>query len=154
MQKHYESLAAFFRRDVCQRATKPLRDGIVIAVAVDGEAPLSLTKMGGRMEVTMEKPAKPDMSFSLTAKGLEQLSSLQTEDIGEIGVGILKLMAHSDPAYRMTAKVHIGMFDLLRHGYLGVLPLGGPTVMKFLGAKGFGSIGKIKDALSRLRSQG
>jgi len=35
-QIHFKELSNFFARDVCQRATKPLRDGIEIAVHVAG----------------------------------------------------------------------------------------------------------------------
>ena len=60
-------------------------------------------------------------------------------------------MAHKDQEFRVLAKVHIGPFKLLRNGYFSILPLGGATVMKYLGAKGFGNIGKIKDAIARMR---
>jgi hypothetical protein len=148
----FQLLKAFFERPVCVAGTKPLRDGIQIAVHLAGAGPVTLQKRGGRPEVLSSPPEKPQMTFHVPSKGLQQLVSTQTEDVGEIGVAILKLMAHSDPEYHVTAKVHIGLFDLLRNGYLGVLPLGGATVMKFLGTKGFGSIGKIKEAIGRLRT--
>lgn len=144
-------LKGFFERDVCQRATKPLRDGIRIAVEIEGEPPATLMKRGGRMEVLAEPADKPDMTFRVGPKAIPTLAATTTTDIGEIGVEILKLMAHSDPAYKIGAKVHIGLFELLRNGYLGVLPLGGATVAKFLATKGFTGIGKIKEGISRLR---
>ena len=61
------------------------------------------------------------------------------------------LMLSQEESLRLKAKVHIGSFQLLRNGYLGILPLGGVTVMKFLASKGFSSIGKIKDAISNLK---
>lgn len=151
-ESSFNDLKTFFERDACQRATKPLRDGIEIAIYVDGGGPLTLTKVNGRANVISGSPAKPDMSFWTTTKGVKQLAGHVTDDIGEIGVAILQLMAAADPELHMKAKVHIGLFDLLRNGYLGVIPLGGPSVMKYLGSKGFGSIGKIKDAISRMRS--
>ena len=121
------ALKTFFDRDACQRATKPLRDGIEIAIYVEEGGPLTLTKLNGRAAIVPASPAKADMSFWVTEKGMKQLVGNVTDDVGEIGVAILQLMAHSDPAYRMKAKVHIGLFDLLRNGYLSVLPLGGPA---------------------------
>ena len=50
--------------------------------------------------------------------------------------------------------VFVGPFDFLTHGYLGILPLGGATVMKFLASKGFTGISKIRDAISKLRDNG
>jgi len=99
-----------------------------------------------------QPPKKADMTFHVPERALHELTATTTEDIGEIGIAILKLMAHSEPQMRVTAKVHIGLFDLLRNGYLGVLPLGGVPVTKFLASKGFNGVGKIKDAISRLRT--
>lgn len=147
----FNELKAFFDREVCQRATKPLRDGIEIAIHVGEGSARTLTKINDRVSVEPRPPKSPDMTFRVTPKGVERLIELQTEDIGEIGVQILKLMTSSTNDEKLTAKVHIGIFNILRNGYLGVLPLGGPTVMKFLAAKGFTGIGKIKDALSRLK---
>src|SRR5205823_2220193 len=101
--------------------------------------------------VVKGKPAKPDMTFHVGPKAVATLVATETEEIGEIGVAILKLMAHEDPEHKIKAKVHIGLFTLLGHGYLSVLPLGGATVTKFLASKGFSSIGKIKEGISRLR---
>jgi hypothetical protein len=145
-------LKTFFERDVCQRATKPLRDGVEIAVYLDEAGPVSLRKSNGRADILGETPRKPDMSFWVTQKAVKTLSSNHTEDIGEVGVTILQLMASPEDDKKLRAKVHIGLFDLLRNGYLSVLPLGGATVMKFLGSKGFTSMGKIKDAISRMRN--
>lgn len=152
MSKNREQLAELFSRDVCTRATKPLRNGVQIAVTIGKEGPFNLHKDGDKMAVSAEAPASPDMTFHLPERALNELASVHTEDIGEVGVAILKLMAHGDPKMRMSAKVHIGAFTLLRNGYLGVLPLGGPGVMKFLASKGLTNIGKIKDALGRLKT--
>jgi len=141
----------FFERDVCRRATAPLGNGVEISIVVEGDDPLTLRKKNGKISLTPGTSEKPQMTFSVPRKALEELVGNPTEDIGEIGVAILKLMAASEPQRRLGAKVHIGVFDLLRYGYLSVLPLGGPSVMKFLSTKGLGGMGKIKDAISRMR---
>jgi len=151
-ESRFQVLKDLFARPVCQRATQPLRDGTEIAVFIDEEGPATLQKLGGAFEAVAHAPRKPDMTFVVPNRALDQLAATTTEDIGEIGVEILKLMASPEAELRITAKVHIGLFDILRHGYLSVLPLGGASVMKFLGSKGFGGIGKIKDAISRLRT--
>jgi hypothetical protein len=147
-------LREFFDRPLSQEATKPLRDGIEIAVYIDKEGPATLGKNGGRAVVTDGIPAKPDMTFWVTTPALKQLNETKTEEIGEIGIALCKLMLSSDPNLQLKANVHIGLFDLLRNGYLGVIPLGGASLMKFLASHGFGSIGKIKDAISKLRNHG
>ncbi len=148
----YEKLKALFDRDVCQRATKPLRDGVKIAVYVGEDGPLTLSHQGGRIGIFRTAPTSPDMTFHVPPAAIDELCKLTTEDIGEVGIAIIQQMMNEDPNKKIRAKVHIGTFDLLRHGYLGILPLGGGTVMKHLASKGFSNIGKIKDAVSKMRS--
>lgn len=141
----------FFEQEVARRATAPLRNGVELALYLDGKGPVTLKKEKEGMVILQRPPEDPDMSFWAGTKGLQQLIDHQTNDVGEIGVEIMKLMIHSDSDYRLKAKVHIHPFTLLRNGYLGVLPLGGPTVMKFLASKGLTNISKIKDAISSLK---
>lgn len=146
----FASLKAFFDRAVAQKATGPLRNGVQISLDVDGRK-LSLVKEHGRAEIRDVPAVKPDMSFTVPSAAVAELVASTTEDIGEIGVSILKLMASEDEKKKVRAKVHIGGFALLTNGYLGVLPLGGATVMKFLATKGMGGLSKIKDGISKLR---
>lgn len=147
-----QRLKDFCDKNVFQAATKPLKDGVAIAAYVDHAGPVTLLRKNGRTLVVDEAPEKPDITVEIPDKALEQLQTQTTEDVGEIGVELLKLMAHNDPVYRIRVKVHIGLLDFMFHGYFGILPLGGPNVMKFLAEKGFGSIGKIKEAINSLRA--
>ena len=141
----------FFSQDVARRATAPLRNGVELALYLDDKGPVTLKKEKEGMAVIQGAPDSPDMSFWVTTKALQYLINHDTKDIGEIGIEIMKLMIHADPEYRLKAKVHLHPFTLLRNGYLGVLPLGGGTVMKFLASKGLTNISKIKDAISSLK---
>lgn len=150
MSESFPLLKRFFEKPACQKATAPLREGAAVCIVVSGTR-LGLVRRDGRMEVTEVAPKKADMTFELPVESLQELTDNPTEDIGELGIAILQLMAHSDPARRMSAKVHIGPFDLLTRGYLAVLPLGGGTVMKYLASKGFTGISKIREGISRMR---
>lgn len=147
-----QQLESLFSQDVCVRATKPLREGVQIAVTLGDEATVSLRKAKGRLLVSPEKPLSPDLSFVIPLQALDELSQLRTEDISEVGISILKLMLHRETNFRITAKVHIGPLTLLRNGYFNVLALGGPSVMKFLASKGLTNLGKIKDAIGRMKA--
>lgn len=146
-----KSLQEFCSRPVMQAGTKPLKKGTEIAVFVDGNGPLNLKRTEDGTVLLEETPKKPDLTLEMPAGGIADLTADRTEDIGEIGVTILKLMSHQDPAKHIKVKVHIGLLEFVFHGYLGILPLGGPTVMKFLASKGFTSISKIREAISNLR---
>jgi len=152
MAKEFEALKKFFGRDVCQKATKPLSTGSEMAVEM-GSAQFTLRREKEALIVVDAPCSKPDLSFTLSLEAIEALDAEPTEDVGEMGVVLLKQMVHSDPTHRMGAKVHIGIFDLLRKGYLGVLPLGGPAVMKFLASKGLTSMGKIKEAVQKMKAE-
>ncbi len=144
-------LTTFFARDACRRATAPLKPGIEVGVSVEGAPALTLTRTKQGFEVLERPPVKPDLSFTIPEASLRALCDNPSEDIGEIGIAILQLIAHPNSEARMGVKVHAGALDLLWKGYFNVLPLGGSAVMKHLASKGFSSLGKIKDGLSRMR---
>ncbi len=150
MSDGFSELKRFFDKPACQKATAPLREGAAVCIVVSGTR-LGLVRQSGKMEVTESAPKKADMTFELPIESLKELADNPTEDIGELGIAILQLMAHSDPTRRMGAKVHIGPFDLLSRGYLAILPLGGGTVMKYLASKGLTGISKIREGISRMR---
>ena len=147
----FEQIQAFFDRDICLRASKPLKEGVVFFLEAD-KSPYAVTKHKGRLVVSQGKPTDPEMTFTLPLKALQRLEATTTDDIGEMGVEVLKLVLSPDPDEKISSKVHIGPIELFLRGYLSVLPLGGPTVMKYLASKGFASFGKVKDAISRMRS--
>ncbi len=151
MPSDFEILKEIFERDVCQRATKPLKKGAQIAITLSDKSQVSLRKTDSGIKAEASPAEKPDMSFEIPTGALQHLQKVDSEDIGDIGVEILKLMASAEPKKKVRAKVHIGAFSLFTQGYLGILPLGGPAVMKFLGTKGLTNIGKIKEALSKLK---
>lgn len=103
------------------------------------------------MQVLPSPSENPDMTFRVPLSALKRLAEDPTDDIGEIGIAIIKAMVEADSSSRITAKVHIGPFDLLLRGYLSVLPLGGPGVMKYLASKGFTGISKIKEGIAKMR---
>jgi len=142
---------AFFGRAVSRRGTKPLKQTVLMALYIDESEPLSLVKRDGFVQAEAKGPDSPDLSFWAPRKALEQLQQNPTEDLGELGVGIVKLMAHPDPNFRIRTKVHIGIFELMRKGYLSIIPLGGTTLMKFLASRGLTGIGKIRTAIQSLR---
>lgn len=150
-QKDLARLAALFARPVAARGMSPLKDGVALALYVDKAGPVTLTKESGKPVVRNEPPAKADFTFRIASNALTRLEAVESEDLGEVGVEIAKLMANPDPASRIHASVHVGPFDLFLKGYLGIFPLGGATLMRHLASSGLTSLGKIKEALSRMK---
>lgn len=148
-----EKLKSLCARPVFQAGTAPLKKGVEMAVHIDGGQAVTLARTDEGAVVLERIPASPDLTLLLPSSAIETLSQTATEDVGELGVEILKLMSHAERDKKIHVKVHIGLLEFVFHGYLGILPLGGPTVMKFLASKGFTSIGKIREAIANLRSQ-
>ena len=144
-------LNALIGSPVFQKGTSPLKNNVEIGVFLNGEGPVTLARREGKSIIEESAPKKADMTFRIPPKAGELLAGLKTEDVGEFGVELIKLMAHGDPDYRINVKVHVGIFDFITHGYLGILPLGGQTVMKHLSSMGLTGIGKIKDAIAKFR---
>ena len=150
--EYREKVETFFARPVCARAARPLKNGIRVSLEVDGQEYFTLTKENGILKAYCERATLPEVSFRLSKEALEALSEFKSEDIGEMGVLVLEWITHAEASKRITVASHVGILELVWKGYLGVLPLGGPAVMKFLAARGFSGLGKIKEAISHLRS--
>lgn len=143
-------LQEFFNRPVALKGTSPLSEGCEIKLVVDG-ADYTFIKKGKKPAVLEGPPASADMTFEIPPKALEALADVQTEEVGEIGIAIASHMIHPNPELRVNVRVHIGLLTLIRKGYLSVIPLGGSSLMKFLGAKGLTSMGKIRETISKMR---
>ena len=112
-----QQLKKFFARDIAQKATQPLKNGIEIEICIDKATSLTLTKINNSLELLATPPKNADMSFWIGSKGVEELVKCETEDIGEVGIAIIKLMLASDPDIQLKSKVHIGTLKLISHGY-------------------------------------
>lgn len=146
-----QHLQTFLSRDVCKKGTAPLHQGVQLAIFVGEHGPFTIEKAEDQAICRSDAPTAPEMTIHVPAKAFEQLCRSDTQEVGEVGVEIIKLMLHSDPNFRIRAKVHIGLFGLLTNGYLAILPLGGGAVMKFLASSGLTSMEKIKTAIERFK---
>jgi hypothetical protein len=143
-------LQEFFSRPVAIKGTSPLSPDAEVLLVVNGQ-PYTLARKGKKPALMEGAPAKPDLTFEIPTKALEGLVDITTEEVGEIGIAIASHLIHPNPELRMTVKVHIGFFPLIRKGYLSVLPLGGASFMKYLAAKGLTSMSKIRETISKMK---
>jgi hypothetical protein len=101
--------------------------------------------------VAHEPPRAPDFTLTLPDGAVQRITSLKSDDVGEFGVEFFKLILEHDP--QMKARVHIDAStgQLLKHGYLSVLALGGMKVTWWLLKNG---VKNPKAAIDRLRHPG
>src|SRR5262245_51016925 len=86
-----ERFQAYFARPVAEAAAKSLGSGAEVRLAVAGEI-LTFSREGGRNVVRAGDPADAQVSFTMPAKAAEAILSDPSEDVGQIGVHIAKLL--------------------------------------------------------------
>jgi len=150
-ESSFYQLRSFFEKPVCQKAAEPLKDGAELAIQVGNETPFSLFKQRGQLALHPTAPTSPDMTFVLGGQIPTLLNQLGSNEIAEMGISIFNWMLEKDENKRISAKVHVDSFSILRKGYFGVLAQGGLPVMQYLATKGLGNLGKLKNALGKLR---
>lgn len=159
-----DELKAFFEEsDLAKRAAHSLKDGREIALLIEPVVepvespqkmakPFIFVKKEGRNEFLDGLAKKPDVSFFIPEASAHELITQKFDDVGQVGLHIFDKMLSNDPKRKIRVKLHVGFMDLMTGGYFGVLAAGGSDVAKFLAAKGFASLGKLKDLISNLRA--
>ena len=140
----------FFSRPLCTKAAQPLRNGSSLELGI-GDGTFNITKISGTLYVADGKPSQPDISFSVPVSSWDKITGATTQEIGQMGILITQLMVDSDLTRRVTSKVHVGVLQLVLRGYFGVLALGGVDFMRHLASHGLSNMGKVKEAVSRMR---
>ena len=153
----FEVLKLFLEESEASRtASKPLKNGIEIGIRFAGsDDDYHVIKEEGRLMVKAGAARAPDWTAVISSGAVHSIKAMPDPDLGDLGVMVLKLMAKgvNDPHSEDHIKVHLtaGFFTILRHGYLGILPLGGPKVGKFLAQHGLKNISGIKRVFKKLR---
>jgi hypothetical protein len=143
----------YFQKPAAVTAAKSLSDGVELELLVAGES-LTFTKEGGKNVVRAGAPRKPHVTFTVPAEAAEAILNDPSEDVGQIGVHIAKLIVASEPGKRIGFKLHAGFLTLFTNGYFGVVTAGGGAFASFLASRGLNGINGIKSALKKLRSDG
>ena len=144
----FDSLKAFFETSpAARKATRPLTRGARVNLALDS-GPAHFTMDGGAPEVRVEAAAEPDFTLTLPAGAVQRITSLRSDDVGEFGIEFFKLVLERDPALKVRVKIDAPTTQLLGHGYLGVLAVGGMKVTWWLLKNG---VKNPKAAIDRLR---
>lgn len=146
-----ERFEEYFRRPVAEKAAGSLANGVLIGFTIPGETAFTFTRIDGKNSVKAGDSGQVEVRFILTPAAAESILSAPSEQIDEIGVGILKLIASSDRAMKVSVKVEAGFLTLFTKGYFGVIKTGGSVLASYLASKGLGGVGAIKAALQRIR---
>ncbi len=146
----YDALKRFFESaPAARKATHPLGKGAKVNLALD-TGPAHFTMASGTGEVREGAAADPDFTLKLPDAAVARITGLESEDVGEFGIAFFKLVLERDPAVKVRIHVDAPTTQLLGHGYLGVLALGGMKVTWWLLKNG---VRNPKAAIDRLRGK-
>ena len=147
-----ERFGDYFARPVAENAAKSLGNGAEIEFRIGAAEIFTFTRQAGRNAVRAGAAGDPQVVFALSATAAEEILADSSEDIGQIGVQIAKLIVSPDANRRVSVKLKTGFLTLWNKGYFGVIAAGGGPFAAFLASKGLNGLGAIKDTLKNLRS--
>jgi hypothetical protein len=147
----HERFSKYFDREVAEKAARPLSDGVEIEFRVAEEI-FTFTRESGRNQIKTGPAKDPQLLFSLTPAAAESILTDPSDEIGTIGVNILKLMVAPDDTRKVSIWFKAGFLTLFSKGYLGVLATGGSQFAAFLASRGLTGLGAIKAAINKLKS--
>ncbi len=144
----FEALKVFLEgAPAARKAARPLSRGARVNVALDG-GDARFTMESGGPELREGRDSDPDFTLTIPARAVDRLTTLATDDVGEVGIQFFKLVLERDPALKVRVHVDAPTVRLLGNGYLGVLALGGVKVTWWLVRNG---IKNPRAAIERLR---
>lgn len=154
-KEYLAKLKQFFEtRSICIEAAKPLKKGAAVEIKnpVSGKS-YTFEKTSAGAVISEGAPRDCELFFSIPPKGLDYIVDFDTNDIGRYAIRIFEAIISKDPEVKVSLKVRAGILTIVLKGYLGVIMLGGKTMMGWLSQHGIGGIDKIKDILSKLREK-
>ena len=147
-EKSFLTLKNFFesRASVAQ-ALRLLESGVEIGVVIGDSIDCALAVRDGKPQLERRPARSPDVTFSIRPETVELLSERTQDDLGDIGVNLMKEMLAGNVSMRVDANV----LDLLRRGYLRVATAGGPAVYAFLDRHGLTNVSGIVSTIKKMR---
>lgn len=143
-------------RPVCHRAASPLKPDASVRVIVreNGGQVIGTFRRDPERGPLLERttPADPDFTLVVPRGMAEYLHALRSDDIGEFGIEILSRGLSDDPDFRMGVSIHVGFGRLFRHGYFGILRLGGWRLARAMAVRGLSGLTTIREKINRHRA--
>jgi hypothetical protein len=124
-----------------------LESGVEIGIVIGDSIDCALIIRDGKPQLERRPARSPDVTFSIRPETVELLNDRTQDDLGDIGVNILKEMLAGNVSMRVEANV----LDLLRRGYLRVAAAGGPAVHSFLARHGLANVSEIMNTIKKMR---
>jgi len=145
----FQTLKNFFEtRNASRQAMKTIKEGVEIGIVIGDLVDCALFRQGDQPVVEQRPAREPDVIFHIRPESVEVLNTRTRDEIGDIGVNILKEVL----AGNISIKVPGRFMNLLSRGYLDMIKQGGAPVMSFLAHHGLASVAKITAAIRRMKN--
>lgn len=137
-----------------RRAAGSLRAGAEFAITFAGLAGhwRGYRSDSGELQLEQGQAIDPDFELQVPRAAIDDICSRKDASVGDLGVAFFELMVSRQQERRIHVKVRSGLVKLTRRGWLGLVTLGGPALMVWLGRKGLKGPGAIASALNRLHA--
>lgn len=148
---------AYFNREPALKAAKSLVNGTEIEFKIrDGGTGVALENFtffreGGLSQVKRGPASAPQVTFTMCPAAADVILSDQSNEIGKIGIHILRQILSSDESRKIHVKLNSGFLTLFAKGYFGVVAAGGKEFASFLASHGLDGLGAIKNFMKKLR---
>ncbi len=142
----FADIKKFFSSPLAQRAAKGLRDGVQIAIQIDGED-FIFTKVKGKNQLIRGKATAPQISFSLSSNAMQNLVEIGTRNgttLGQVGQKIFEGILSQQEQNKIKSTIHASFLRLWSSGYFSVLKVAGPELAVYLKSIGFSGMAPIK----------
>lgn len=137
----------FETKPAAAQALSALRNGVEIGVVIGDMVECALFQRDGVPHLERRPAVKPDIVFQVKPESVHILAQQPSEDIGDIGVSILKEVL----AGNINIKVPGSFFNIMRNGYLDIMKKGGRKFWEFLASKGLTSLTKVTGAIRKMK---
>ena len=145
----FDTLRSYFEdKSAPRRALGGLRAGVEIGVTIGSTVDCALLQQNGQPKVERRKATNPDFVFAIRPETVYVLAKHPSDEVGEVGVAVLKEMLAGNVSVRFTGS----LMSVLSNGYLEVIKRGGSKFAASLAAHGLNSASRVTAAIRRMRA--
>src|SRR3954469_16941591 len=103
----------YFQREVAQKAAASLANGAEIEFQITGDAPetFTFTRSQNKNKIVSGAAKDPQLTLTVTTAAAEEILSNPADEIGKIGVAIMKLVVATDATRRVSIRFHAGFLS-------------------------------------------
>jgi hypothetical protein len=147
-EQSFQTLKNFFEtRQAARQAMSSLGEGVEIGILIADSVECALFQRAGQ-PIVEQRPAKnPDVIFSIKPESIEILATQTKDEIGDIGVAILKEVITGNVKIKIPGRI----MHILTRGYVDIIRKGGAPVMAFLARRGLTGVPKIISTIKNMK---